>query len=109
MAANAPNDLLFVPYEAYYNVVLGNHNLNGLAYLGFVKNWIKVEKRAKKRPKMALFQAKVPDLPYSMGFFKDLGYFKHIFVTSPSKYTHRAINRAIICVVSTTRGGSSSI
>ena len=61
LAENAPNDLLFVPYEAYYNVVLGNHNLNGLAYLTSVKNGFKIEKRVKKGPKKALFQTKVPD------------------------------------------------
>ena len=38
LPANAPNDLLFVPYEAYYNVVLGKHNLKGQVYLIFVKN-----------------------------------------------------------------------
>ena len=58
LAANAPNDLLFVPYEAYYNVVLGNYNLKGLAYLGFVKNWSKVE----KGPKNANFQKFLPGL-----------------------------------------------
>ena len=41
--------------------------------------------------------------------FKEFGDFKQIFVTFPSKYIHRAINRGIICVVSTIRGGSSSI
>ena len=61
LAANAPNDLLFVPYEAYYNVVLGNHNLKGLAYLTSVKNGFKIGKRVKKGPKKALFQTKVPD------------------------------------------------
>ena len=38
LTANASNDLLFVAYEAYYNVVLRNHNLKGQVYLVFVKN-----------------------------------------------------------------------
>ena len=36
-ATNAPNDLLFVPYEAYYHVVLGKQNLKCQVYLVFVK------------------------------------------------------------------------
>ena len=74
-------------YEAYYDVVLGNHNLRGLAYLGFVKNLIKVEKRAKKQPKMALFRAKVPDLPYSMGFLRILVILSRFLLLSPQN-TH---------------------
>ena len=35
-ATNAPIDLLFVPHEAYYNVVLGNQNLKCQVYLAFV-------------------------------------------------------------------------
>ena len=37
LATNAPIDLLFVPYEAYYNVVLGKQNLKCQVYLVFVK------------------------------------------------------------------------
>ena len=36
-ATNAPIDLFFVPYEAYYNVVLGKQNLKCQVYLVFVK------------------------------------------------------------------------
>ena len=36
-ATNAPIDFLFVPYEAYYNVVLGEQNLKCQVYLVFVK------------------------------------------------------------------------
>ena len=96
MAENAPNDLLFVPYEAYYNVVLGNHNIKGLAYLTSVKNGFKIGKRVKKRAKKGPFSDKSSRLAIFNEIFMVLGDLQQIFITFPSKYIHRATNRDII-------------
>ena len=50
-SANASNYLLFVAYEAHYNVVLENHKLIGPACLNSVKNRIETEKWVKKAKK----------------------------------------------------------
>ena len=96
MAENAPNDLLFVPYEAYYNVVLGNYNIKGLAYLTSVKNGFKIEKKVKKRAKKGPFSGKSSRLALFNEIFMVLGDLQQIFITFPSKYIHRAKNRDII-------------
>ena len=86
MAANAPNDLLFVPYEAYYNVVLGNHNLKGLAYLTSVKNGFKIGKRVKKRAKKGPFSDKSSRLAIFNEIFMVLGDLQQISLSPQNTY-----------------------
>ena len=106
LAANAPNNLLFVPYEAYYNVVLGNHN--GPSISSFSENLVQIWKKGRKTAKSGPFSGKgSKNAPFN-GIFTNFSDFLLIFVTFPSKYRHRAIYRGIICVVLTIRGGPSS-
>ena len=85
-----------MPYETYYNVVSGNHNIKGLAYLTSVKNGFKIGKRVKKGPKKGPFSDKSSRLAIFNEIFMVLGDLQQIFITFPSKYIHRATNRDII-------------